>query len=200
MQTGKLELQALGTFKDGAGSAGIAGYILSSTGTATAWIPSPTGSTAYIGAQSFNFGAITGTIPSTNVFFASRIFVVNTVIVNRIACSTIQGSNGASRMGIYDDAGTTLLVQSSTAASMIIGLNTFTISSTTLNAGTFYYVALQSIANGVSYMINTGYTGATTYIRSRYDTSSTDPTTTMKTSITGVGASATALWVSLYRV
>lgn len=41
MQTGTLELQALGTLKDGTTSAGTSGQVLSSTGTATAWINVP---------------------------------------------------------------------------------------------------------------------------------------------------------------
>ena len=38
MQTGKIELQALATLKDGSGSAGTSGQVLSSTSTGTAWI------------------------------------------------------------------------------------------------------------------------------------------------------------------
>lgn len=46
MQTGKIELQALGTLKDRLASAGTSGQVLSSTGTAIEWITPTSGSSA----------------------------------------------------------------------------------------------------------------------------------------------------------
>ncbi len=205
MQTGNIELQALGTLKDGGvtPSVGTSGQILSSTITSTKWIDAPTGGTTYVGAESFKFATTTGVASVGNVFWASRIFIENSTVVNRIACYAISGGTGNVRMGIYDDAGTTRIAQASNKTSIVAGLNEFTlVSDVTLSSGTFYYILLQSNANtpNPSYYVYTGYIGNLPVVRARVDQNNvTDPSSGMATSITA-NPDARALWVSLYRV
>ena len=165
MQTGNIQLQTLSTIKDSSGSAGTSGQVLSSTSTGTAWINASSGGSLKT-IQTHDIGACNSYVQgngasSSNWAFNGTMFTpaINTNISTSSKMSTFLVQNGGGNFifCIYNliiGGSYTLVAYTASTSISVTGFTTpitfSTVSTSTLTAGTYYYIGMWYSSNAPS--------------------------------------------------
>lgn len=165
-------------------------------------IPPSTGGvvTNPIELQTFNVAIANYTQSVNQLIWSTFVYAGTAGKINRATVFCTQGGSGNTRVGVYNSSHQ-LLAQSANVTSLIAGLNNFTFSSeVTLDTGSYYYLAIQSRANGAILLGYNATVNPNDPVLARLDTNNAaDPSSGMTTPIS-VSQSQYRVWIRAYFV
>lgn len=137
----------------------------------------------------------------SKIIWSTKLVPFLSGMVDTVQIYLTQAGTGATRVGIYNSS-ENLVVSSASTSSLPAGMNTFTLTAGTfLTAGSTYWLALQTWANGGIFAgKNNGYSPNNPYHLARLDTNNApDPTSGMVSSLTSYSTSGIKLWANVYK-